>query len=330
MSPRPTHSPILSAQGLKVARWLLAALLLSLAPTAHAEETRESLSQRSAQSGALREQGKFAEAEKEQRALLALREQVLGADDPDTLQSRNDLANALLDLGKDAEAELEYRAVLAERERVLGAEQRDVFQSCYNLAVCLQVQGKSLEALPFIQRAETGYQKVLGPDHQYTHFAQMKRDLIQAAAAQNLYQQGKLAEAEQEYRAVLAARERDFGPNHLDTLQMRNNLGYVLAKEGKHEEAEQELRAVLAMRERVLTMKHPDVFRTCSDLATTLAARGKYAEALTFSQRTRDGFEELWGHEHPEFKRAKALCEQIKADLAKEKAKGEAGQAGGK
>ena len=57
------------------------------------------------------------------------------------------------------------------------------------------------------------------------------------------------------------------------------------------------------------------------DLATTLAARGKYAEALTFSQRTRDGFEELWGREHPEFKRAKALCEQIDADLAKAKEK---------
>ena len=67
-------------------------------------------------------QGKYSEAEKEHRAVLAIQEHVLGPKHPDTLRSRNNLANALQNQGKYSEAEKELRLVLPVEERVLGPE----------------------------------------------------------------------------------------------------------------------------------------------------------------------------------------------------------------
>ena len=124
---------------------------------------------------------KYAEAEQEHRAALAIRERVLGAEHPETLASRKSVALALQFQGKNAEAEQEYRAVLAIRERVLGAEHPDVFMSCYDLALCLEHQKKLPEALALMQRAETGWAKVLGPEHPDTKDAKAARERIEAA-----------------------------------------------------------------------------------------------------------------------------------------------------
>src|SRR5262245_19341450 len=71
---------------------------------------------------ALSERGMYEQAEAEFRTLLALREQVLGADHPSTLSTRCNLGVALMGRGRYAQAEAEFRAVRAARERVLGAE----------------------------------------------------------------------------------------------------------------------------------------------------------------------------------------------------------------
>ena len=71
--------------------------------------------------------------------------------------------------------------MLAIMERVLGAEHPDVFTSCYNLALCLEDQKKLPEALAFMQRAEAGWAKVLGPDHPYSKLAKTVRERIEAA-----------------------------------------------------------------------------------------------------------------------------------------------------
>ncbi len=68
---------------------------------------------------------------------------------------------------------------------------------------------------------------------------------------------GEYAEAEQEFRDVLAARLRLFGPDHPDTLDTRHEMARVLALRGRYEQAEQEFRDVLAARLRVLGPDHP-------------------------------------------------------------------------
>ena len=138
------------------------------------------LNSRNNLAAALQAQGKNADVEREHRAVLAIRERILGAEHPDTLQSRANLAAALDSQGKHVEAEREHRACIEIEQRVLGMEHPDVFESCYNLALCLEAQKKLKEALTFVQCAEAGWLKVLGPEHQKTKLAKRNRERIEA------------------------------------------------------------------------------------------------------------------------------------------------------
>ena len=94
-----------------------------------------------------------------------------------------------------------------------------------------------------------------------------------------LRQQGKLAETEQEYRALLEDQIRQLGPEDTQTLNTRNNLACALHEQRNYAGAEQEHRAVLAARQRVFGLEHLDVAQSRSNLANTLRAQGKHAEA---------------------------------------------------
>jgi hypothetical protein len=74
---------------------------------------------------ALDDQGKYSDAEAEERAVLKLQENVLGPEHPDTLRTRDDLAGALEGQSKHRDAESEYRAVLKLKEKVLGPDHPD-------------------------------------------------------------------------------------------------------------------------------------------------------------------------------------------------------------
>ena len=73
----------------------------------------------------LSDQGKFDEAEKMQREVLAVSQRVLGAEHPDTLTAAGNLDASLSGQGKYDEAEKMQREVLAVKQRVLGAEHPD-------------------------------------------------------------------------------------------------------------------------------------------------------------------------------------------------------------
>lgn len=91
----------------------------------------------------------------------------------------------------------------------------------------------------------------------------------------------------------------------------------ILPEQGKLAEAEQEHRAELAMRERVLGPEHQDVFSSGYNLAFTLWAAGKGGEALGFARRAEEGRKTVLGVEHPDYRAAKALREEIEEELRK-------------
>ena len=270
----------------------------------YAPDNPEALYVRNSLANALYDQGKFAGAEAEHRAVLALRERVLGPEHPDTLWSRNNLANALDEQGKHTGAEAEHRAVLALRERVLGPEHPNTLISRNNLAAALQSQGKDAEAGAEHRAVLAIRQRVLGPEHPETLTS--RNNLANA-----LLTQGRHVEAEVEYRAVLAIMERVLGPEHSDTLTSRNNLANALLAQGKCAEAEAEFRAILAIMERVLGLEHPNVFRSCYNLARCLGALGKKPEALVFARRALAGWQKTLGEAHPNTKKAKELVERL-------------------
>jgi Tetratricopeptide repeat/Domain of unknown function (DUF4062) len=296
------------------------------------------------------DQGNYAFAEQQDRALVADCQRVLGAEHPDTLASRNNLANALNSQAKYAEAEQEHRERIKIEERVLGAEHPDTLLSRIGLANVLYFQAKYAEAEQEYRAVLKVQERMLGAEHPATLMSRMGvANVLQAQAknaeaeqehravlkvservlgaehpdtlasrmgvANTLRALGNYAEAEQEHRAVLKLKERVLGAEHPDTLMSRNNLANALDDQGKHAEAEQEHRAALKLQERVLGAEHPDVALSCYNLALFLEAQKQLPEALGFMQRAEQVWTKALGSDHPYAKRAKAARERLEAAL---------------
>jgi Tetratricopeptide repeat len=69
--------------------------------------------------------------------------------------------------------------------------------------------------------------------------------------------QGKYAEAEQNYRRALAIDEKALGPDHPTVATRLNNIGGAQQAQGKYVEAEQNFRRALAIDEKALGPYHP-------------------------------------------------------------------------
>jgi hypothetical protein len=76
----------------------------------------------------------------------------------------------------------------------------------------------------------------------------------------------------------LAARERDLGPDHPDTLNSRHNLAVDYQDAGRLEEAIGLHEQTLAARERVLGPDHPDTLNSRNNLANAYRAAGRTGE----------------------------------------------------
>lgn len=97
--------------------------------------------------------------------------------------------------------------------------------------------------------------------------------------ADRLHMDGKIPEAEAEYRAALAIRERVLGAEHPATIEDRFHVALMLDTGGRHAESEAEYRTVVALRERVLGAGDLTTLGDRYNLAITLDEQGKFAEA---------------------------------------------------
>ena len=100
-------------------------------------------------------------------------------------------------------------------------------------------------------------------------------------------------------RAVLGARTRVLGEEHLGTQKTANDLASWLSEQGKYAEAERIQRDVLAVRRRVLGEEHPWTLKNAHNLAKTLARRGKYVEAEEMLQAALEACRRVVGMAHP-------------------------------
>jgi tetratricopeptide (TPR) repeat protein len=105
------------------------------------------------QASIFRHQGRYAEAIDAGRRAAALKERLLGRDNPDTFSTANDLGLAYEAAGRFEEAGAQFRAVVAATERVLGAEHPKLTFALYNLGEVQNRLGHHAEARAAFERA---------------------------------------------------------------------------------------------------------------------------------------------------------------------------------
>lgn len=215
------------------------------------QETSTSLYAHLLWANALDSQGKYFEAEKEHRAVLASGQRIFGPEHPDTLASWGNLANVLHSAGKYSEAEKEYRALFTIQKRILGSEHLNTLKSLMNIATALNSNRKYAEAEQEYRTVLALQERVLSPKHPDTLMSRM--GLFTA-----LYLQGKHDEAERGYRAVLAVQESSLGLEHPDVFRCCLNFSYCLEANGKIDEALRFAQRALTGWTKVLGEQHPD------------------------------------------------------------------------
>ena len=102
------------------------------------------------------------------------------------------------------------------------------------------------------------------------------------------------------YEQVLAERERVLGPDHPDTLTIRNNLAGAYYSVGRFGEAIELYEQVLADRVRVLGPDHPDTLAARNNLAGAYYFAGRFGEAIELLGRVLAERERVLGPDHPD------------------------------
>jgi tetratricopeptide (TPR) repeat protein len=214
--------------------------------------------------------GRFAEAEVEFREVLEARRQVLGTDNPDTLDSWHNLANVFAEQGNVTEAETEWRQVFNARRRILGLHHRDTLITWHDIAWALSERGELSKAMSEYLHILNAIKQApgLGPEHREIFHV---RDHI----ARVLAKQGRLEEAETEFRDVFNGQLKILTPDHPERLDAWYGIASTLAEQGKYAEAETEFRQLFEIRRRVLGPDHPETLAAANGLASALANQGK-------------------------------------------------------
>jgi serine/threonine-protein kinase len=142
----------------------------------------------------------------------------LGPDHPDTLTAKNNLAYALMHAGRAAEAEALLRDAIARKRADNGQGDTTDYE---NLANALALQGKHAEAVGHAQRAVEIQKQREG---EISGNAAVALRVLAMAEASN----GAVADAERDFRAVLAIGERLHATQNIDMFQWRLPLADFL------------------------------------------------------------------------------------------------------
>ncbi len=238
-------------------------------------------------------QGRYAEAEADQRHALSLRKQILGRESEPVAASIDNLANTLRKQGRLQEAEKLQRESLQLWTNLVGPDHPSMANAMNNLAVILYERGDLQSAEAFLERALKIRRSTLGEDHPYV-----------AATTSNLAallaSEGKHAQAETMYRDVLELQERLLGEDHPEVALARHNLANSLHARGRLAEAETEFRRAIATFELTLPADHPTVLTARQNLVGTVWARGRLDEAELESRGILEARQKILEPQHPE------------------------------
>jgi non-specific serine/threonine protein kinase/serine/threonine-protein kinase len=193
-------------------------------------ENRETLKSMQKLAWTLVLEGRFAEAESQQRKLLDIEQRFLGPDDHDTVGVKGDFATTLSEEGHLAEAEKLQREVLESQKRALGPEASFTISSMNNLAAILINERRFPEADKLEREAIEIKLRVAGPENLSTiHYMQTEATIKM--------DMGELDESEKSLRRLLDLERRILRPNQPEIALTVYQLAMVAAKRGRTDEA---------------------------------------------------------------------------------------------
>lgn len=119
-----------------------------------------------------------------------------------------------------------------------------------------------------------------------------------SAEEDNLYTQGRYAEATALMEEILQIHLRVLGDDHLSTLNSINSMGTLLWSQGKLSEAEPYWRGALEGRRRVLGDEHPNTLTSINNLCLLLGRQGRLFEAEPYFREAMYSRRRVLGDEH--------------------------------
>jgi len=239
-------------------------------------------------------QGRYQDAERENRKALEVmqKETVFAKDDPDTLNTWSNLASVLREQGKYHQAETIYQQQLEAMTRRLSRNHPDTLVCMNNFAWTLQSQAKFKEAELINRQALERMEGVFEKKHPTT--LTCKRNL-----AVILQHRGKSQEAYELSRQVLETAQKELGEKHPDTLISCSYVATILELQGKFKEAEGRYREVLEGIRGFSGELHPNYLTALANLCNVLRSQGKHDEVEQIRRQALEMSVKLLGEEHP-------------------------------
>ena len=236
--------------------------------------------------------GVYDKAQEQIERALALRQRLLGDDDPETQASTLTLAQILEQRGRYDDA-VRLLSPLADRlRRQRGADDAATMDATANVGRLFWQQGRYADSEPLLRTALDGQRRTLGEDDPATLNTMN-------SLATTYFSQGKYAESDPLYRTALDGRRRVLGAEHPSTVISMSNLAGLQRVRGRYDEAEELYREVRDVRERVLGTEHPDTLVAIYNLAALYQAVGRSAEAEPLFRQVLEARRRVLGQDHP-------------------------------
>jgi tetratricopeptide (TPR) repeat protein len=282
----------------------------------------------------LTEFAQYKQAEPLLQRALAIREYVLGTENPSTATSLDNLGELYHAQGQYVRAEPLLQKALTIREKTLGPKHPSTADSLNNLARLYHDQRQYSKAEPLLKRALAIYEEALGTEHYSTamifnNLGEFYLERGQSIQAQSLLQkaltiqekvlgeehphtasslnnlaglyldQGQNTQAEILYRRALAIREKTLGPEHPSVATSLNNLASLYYRQNEYEKAESLLKQALAIHEKMLGPEHPSTATSLNNLGEFYLDQNQYSQAEPYFQRAFTIYERSLGSKHP-------------------------------
>jgi serine/threonine protein kinase/tetratricopeptide (TPR) repeat protein len=222
--------------------------------------------------------GRYAEAERQLREALALRERVSGPRSMSTVAGLTNLAGVLLDKGELSLADSVLRQALA-LHRSLTSNPDTLLATIFSdLGSVAHNRGQHAESEQLHRESLTLKRGLYGE-----HSDAVARSMLNVSVA--LGDQGKWAAAESLNIAALdILRANHPEPNVLVAAAL-NSLAGALDLQGKNDAADSAYHQTLALRKQLLGEDHPDYASTAYNYSMFAFDRGRYDEAADYSRK---------------------------------------------